>query len=108
MPVFKYLQVECGKCAKLPVPGDAATGLGLQGFHVHWAALLGYTRVTVRVCFQACLGEEASVMSTQPVQQHKQETGSPYCSDPDCAYCRELRKVSEQLRRASSSTEKAS
>ena len=41
---------------ELPVSADAAAGLGLQGFYVHWTALLGYTRLTVRVCFQACLG----------------------------------------------------
>jgi hypothetical protein len=91
-----------------PIPANAATGVALQRLYVHWTAFLGYTRFTVRVCFQACLGEEASNMSTQPVQQHKQETGSPYCSDPDCTYCRELRKASEQLRRISPSSEKAS
>src|SRR5205814_6240834 len=29
---------------------------------------------------------------------HLQQVGSPYCSDPNCAYCRDLRKVQEQLR----------
>jgi|KBSMisStaDraftv2_1062788.scaffolds.fasta_scaffold590187_1 hypothetical protein len=27
------------------------------------------------------------------------EPGSPYCSDPHCAYCKELRLAYEQLRR---------
>ena len=44
-------------------------------------------------------------MATQPIPQHKQEAGSPYCSDPNCVYCKELRKASEQVRRNSGSRE---
>jgi len=29
---------------------------------------------------------------------HKQESGSPYCSDPNCPYCRELRETQELVR----------
>ena len=25
--------------------------------------------------------------------------GSPYCSDPDCVYCKDLRELEEELRR---------
>jgi len=38
-------------------------------------------------------------MATQPVPQHKPERGSPFCSDPDCLYCKELRKTFEQMRK---------
>jgi len=29
---------------------------------------------------------------------HLQQAGSPYCSDPNCAYCSDLRKTQEQLK----------
>ena len=28
---------------------------------------------------------------------HKQELGSMYCADPDCEYCKQLRKAEEQV-----------
>ena len=28
---------------------------------------------------------------------HKFEPGSPYCADPNCLYCKELRKALERL-----------
>ena len=40
-------------------------------------------------------------MATQPTSEQGQETaahGSPYCSDPDCAYCKDLRAVQEAIR----------
>lgn len=39
-------------------------------------------------------------MASQPTSQvHKQPaaSGSPYCSDPNCEYCKELRLAQEQL-----------
>ena len=41
-------------------------------------------------------------MASQPkpaVENSLSELSSPYCSDPDCEYCAELRKVEEQVRR---------
>lgn len=29
---------------------------------------------------------------------HKQEVGSPYCADPNCPYCKELRETQELVR----------
>jgi len=29
---------------------------------------------------------------------HKPEAGSPYCSDPNCPYCKELRETEELVR----------
>jgi len=39
-------------------------------------------------------------MGTQPIsQQHKQEVhASPYCFDPNCKSCKELREVQEAIR----------
>ena len=31
--------------------------------------------------------------------QHKAQAGSPYCSDPNCEYCKELRRMFEQIRK---------
>jgi hypothetical protein len=28
---------------------------------------------------------------------HRFEPGSPYCADPDCLYCKELRKALERI-----------
>jgi hypothetical protein len=41
-------------------------------------------------------------MATRPAPALVKEEpviGSPYCSDPDCKYCRELRQALEQLAR---------
>jgi hypothetical protein len=32
------------------------------------------------------------------VLQHKVEPGSPYCSDPDCKSCQDLRRVHQQIK----------
>ncbi len=39
-------------------------------------------------------------MATPPDLQPKQSTahGSPYCSDPNCKSCKELREVQERIR----------
>jgi hypothetical protein len=38
-------------------------------------------------------------METQTsVSAHKPESGSPYCSDPNCSYCQELRETQELVR----------
>ena len=40
------------------------------------------------------------MMATQPVPlQHKAESGSPFCSDPKCPYCSDLRRMMEQIRK---------
>jgi len=33
-----------------------------------------------------------------PVPAHKSQGDSPYCSDPNCEYCKDLRKAQEQLK----------
>ena len=50
--------------------------------------------------FLAALGlvSEHSHESEKPV-------GSPYCSEPNCRYCEELRKLAEELRRKQQSEE---
>ena len=51
------------------------------------------------VCVPAHLLHEAQMMLLKAISYpHLQQVGSPYCSDPNCAYCRDLRKVQEQLR----------
>jgi hypothetical protein len=47
-------------------------------------------------------------MATQPIPQHKPQSGSPFCSDPECPYCRDLRKMQEQIRRDNASSVKRS
>jgi hypothetical protein len=39
-------------------------------------------------------------MSSQPISQDQPQTkmGSPYCSDPTCKCCKELREAQEKLR----------
>lgn len=38
-------------------------------------------------------------METQPDQSaHKVDGGSPYCSDPKCPYCKDLRETEELVR----------
>ena len=37
-------------------------------------------------------------MKSHPNQPlHKFEPGSPYCADPNCLYCKELRKALERI-----------
>jgi hypothetical protein len=40
-------------------------------------------------------------MASQPVTEpeHKPQAGSPFCSDPKCLYCTDLRKMQEQIRK---------
>lgn len=43
-------------------------------------------------------------LASQPVSKPhdpSQEAGSPYCSDPNCVYCKELRQAQETLRHKS-------
>lgn len=47
-------------------------------------------------------------MASQPVPQHKTEAGSPYCSDPNCPYCKDLRKMFEQMRKDNGSVKTVS
>lgn len=42
-------------------------------------------------------------MASQPTSQQQENTnpqphGIPYCSDPDCQYCKDLRAMQESLR----------
>ena len=37
-------------------------------------------------------------MALFPPPDKKQSQGSPYCSDPDCPYCKELRDVQDAIR----------
>src|SRR5438874_13631191 len=42
---------------------------------------------------------EAQMMLLKAISYpHLPQAGSPYCSDPNCAYCLDLRKVQEHLR----------
>ena len=36
-------------------------------------------------------------MANQPVPHHPDKSGSPYCSDPNCEYCKNLREVEDRL-----------
>jgi hypothetical protein len=38
-----------------------------------------------------------------PLPHHQPELGSPFCSDPNCVYCAELRKMFEQMRKQNQS-----
>jgi hypothetical protein len=39
-------------------------------------------------------------MATEPIPQlHKPEAGSPFCSDPNCAYCKLLRSMFDRMRK---------
>ena len=52
--------------------------------------------------------KEGSDMASQPVPLHKTEAGSPYCSDPNCPYCKELRRMFEQMRKDNRSVKSVS
>jgi|SRR5215469_17592271 len=45
-------------------------------------------------------GRATKLTAKQPVPNHtgQQELGSMYCADPNCEYCKELRKAVEQVR----------
>jgi hypothetical protein len=50
-------------------------------------------------------------MSAKPVPQPETEqsqSGSPYCSDPDCKYCHALREATEQFSQAEAEVRPAS
>jgi hypothetical protein len=38
-------------------------------------------------------------MASQPISQPKATLGAPYCSDPNCPYCKELRAEQEAVMR---------
>jgi len=40
---------------------------------------------------------EAPMTANPTPEGHVLSLGSPYCSDPNCEYCKELRKAEEQL-----------
>jgi hypothetical protein len=44
---------------------------------------------------------EVKYGKTQPIPrpQHKPATGSPFCSDPNCPYCMELRRKFDEMRK---------
>jgi len=38
-------------------------------------------------------------MASQPsIEPHKPKSGSPYFSDPNCSYCKELREIQDVIR----------
>jgi len=39
-------------------------------------------------------------MASQPVPHQTVKSGSPYCSDPNCEYCKNLREAEERLSKA--------
>jgi hypothetical protein len=43
------------------------------------------------------------VLLQSPLPKHQRELGSPFCTDPNCAYCAELRKMFEQMRKQNGS-----
>jgi len=47
-------------------------------------------------------------MATQPIPEHKPQSGSPYCSDPNCPYCKELRRMFDQMRKDNGSVKSVS
>ena len=38
-------------------------------------------------------------MRERPNPDDREPLAPPYCSDPNCAYCKELREIAEELRR---------
>jgi len=44
-------------------------------------------------------------MPEQPQRKPREvPISSPFCSDPDCAYCKELREMQEEVRRKNEKT----
>jgi hypothetical protein len=46
-------------------------------------------------------------MASQPVPHRPTELGSPYCSDPNCIYCKNLREAQEQLKKSNAEYDKS-
>jgi hypothetical protein len=47
-------------------------------------------------------------MASQPISHPETQKGSsPYCSDPNCEYCKKLREMEEQIKQAFESEKKA-
>ena len=44
------------------------------------------------------LGLLLFVFTSVAAARHDIAVGSPYCSDPNCAYCKELREAEEKLK----------
>jgi hypothetical protein len=42
-------------------------------------------------------------MASQPVSHQQDKPGSPYCSDPNCEYCKKLRETEEEIKQAAAS-----
>ncbi len=49
----------------------------------------------------------AKHMSSQPLSHQPEKLGSPYCADPECEYCKELREAEEEIKQATASEKKA-
>jgi len=45
-------------------------------------------------------------MASQPVPHKQTELGSPYCADPNCEYCKNLREAQERLKKDSAESGK--
>src|SRR5215471_9993191 len=53
-------------------------------------------RATVSCAIEVLVLE--AVVASQPSPSPSQQQGSPYCSDPHCQSCKELREVQEAIR----------
>jgi hypothetical protein len=45
-------------------------------------------------------------MASQPVPHQQAKPGSPYCSDPNCEYCKNLREMEERISKANEAEKK--
>ena len=46
-------------------------------------------------------------MASQPVPHRPTESGSPYCSDPNCEYCKNLREIEERIKKSGAEYDKS-
>jgi hypothetical protein len=46
-------------------------------------------------------------MASQPVPQHQKELWSPYCADPNCEYCKNLREMEERIKKSGAEYDKS-
>jgi len=47
-------------------------------------------------------------MASYSISQRKPQSGAPYCSDPNCPYCKGLRETEEAVREKQPIPKKAS
>ena len=46
-------------------------------------------------------------MASQPVPHRPTQSGSPYCSDPNCEYCKNLRETEERIKKSGAEYDKS-